>query len=150
MKNKFLKGAYFTYCKWCRWDGHCNLRHYQYVGAKSINQIDDSPYPGHEGLSWGCSAFQVNTKRAGCNGRIYKSDSLFYPLACECGTVISSLTFSSLFGITMCVKFQPNKEGKERFELAKKIARIKKVDISKITSDDLPEFDQDYQAAMTC
>lgn len=148
-KRKFLKGAYFAYCQWCRWDGHCNLRHYQFLGMKPAEKIDDSPYPGHEDLNWHLSIFQKNSERGMCCGRIYEIESIYCPLQCECGTVISSLTFSANMGTGFCAKFRPNEKGKERMRIADKISKEKNVKISEIDLDELCPSDPDYDAVMT-
>jgi len=147
MGRASLKGKYFLYCQWCRRDGHCILRHYQFLGTKSSGQVDRSFCPGHEDLAWHLSGFQQDTKRTTCNGRIYKTDSVYYPLQCECGTAISSLTFSFIFG-RFCAKFQPNENGKERLRIAEEIAEKRGIELSEVDLKDLPEPDPNYVAAM--
>ena len=143
-----LKGGYFFYCQWCRFDGHCILRHNQFLGMKSSGKIDKTPYPGHEDVGWHFIAAQRGTKRGMCHGRIYKTDSIYFPLACECGAVIPSLRFSSIFGI-FCAKFQPNEKGKERLRIAQEIAKKKGIKLSEIDFDDLPPPDPNYKAVMS-
>jgi hypothetical protein len=135
-----LTGHYFPYCQFCEHDGNCELRHNEFLGLNSQGKVDKSRYPGHEDLTWHFSAFQGNRRRGTCAGRIMKSGSIFIPLVCECGTAISSLTFSYLFGIdSFCRKFRPNEKGKQRKKLAEKIAKKKDISIEKIKPEDLPE-----------
>jgi hypothetical protein len=150
MEKTFIKGKYFTYCQWCKKDGRCVLRHFQFLGMKSAKKIDRSSYPGHEDLRWHGSAFQKNSSRGMCAGRISETGSIFYPLQCECGTVISSMIFSVLTNTGFCAKFQPNKNGEERLRIAKEIAKKQKIAISKVNPNKLPRPDENYSAAMTC
>lgn len=143
----FLKGAYFPYCQWCRKDGHCILRHYQFLGVEFADHANEFRF-AHEDLSCNMSAFQRNTTRAVCGGRIFETESFYLPLYCECGTVISSLTLSTAMGTGFCAKFQPSEKGKERMRMAEKIAKEKGIDISEVDPDDLPPADEKYVAAM--
>ena len=143
-----LKGHYFTYCQWCRRDGRCHLRHYQFLGQKRGKGKDKTPYPGHENLRWHASAFQTGSERGSCTGKILKSESFYYPLMCECGTVISSLTFSALLNPHVCAKFQPNERGKEIRRQAEEIARQKGIDLLEVDPEGILEPDPDYLAAM--
>ena len=121
LESQLILGRYFTYCQWCIHDGSCVLRHNEFLGQPSNEKIDRSPYPGHEDLRWHLSAFQRSSHRANCNGRIHASGSIFVPLVCECGTALSSLTFSSLLNTGMCKKFSPNRKGKRRKRIAAEI-----------------------------
>ncbi len=148
MRKEQIKGGYFVYCQWCRRDTHCRLRHCQFMGAKPAGQIDRTPYPSHEDLSYGLTAFQQKPHRAACNGLICKTGSIFYPLVCQCGTAISSLTLSSALNLNMCAKFQPNEKGKERIKIAQDIAKKRKIDLSDVSPEGLPEADPNYVAIM--
>lgn len=117
------------------------------MGQPSAGKVDTSGYPGHEDLGWHMSTFQSGP-RASCSGRIRVSDNLYLPLICECHTRISSLTIQDLSG-RICAKFEENEKGLERLELAKKVARRKHIALEKVTSDDLPEIDENYIAVMT-
>ncbi len=123
-----LTGGYFHYCQFCKHDGSCELKHYEFMGVPPGEGVDRSPFHHHEDLRWGFSAFQQNTSRAQCTGRIRATDSIFFPLVCECGTVVDSF----------CRKFVPNGRGKERVALAKQIAAQRGIALSEITPEDLP------------
>lgn len=119
------------------------------MGVKSSGKIDRTSYPGHEDVVWHQTAAQHRNPRASCNGRIYYSTNLFIPLMCECGTAITSLALApALGGRVFCAKFQPNKKGKERLRIAEKIAKDQGIDISQVSSKDLPRPDPKYQAVM--
>ena len=109
-KEGLLKGNYFTYCQWCKDDGGCELKHYEFAGGNNNGEVDKTPYHGHEDLTWHFMGLGRNS----CNGRIHQTDSIYYPLACECGQVVSTL-FSSF-----CAKFQPNEEGLTQRDLVRK------------------------------
>lgn len=143
---KEIKGGYFPYCQFCRHDGNCELKHYEFMGQPSTDKVDHSPYPGHEDLGWHMSAFQSGS-RASCSGRIRVSDNLYFPLICECHTAISSLTMQDLSG-RICAKFEENEKGLERLELAKRIAQKKHISVEE-TFDYLPPIDENYIAVMT-
>lgn len=127
MMKRDLTGGYFPCCQFCKHDGSCELKHYEFMGVPPGGGIDRSPFH-HENLSWGFSLFQRNTSRAQCTGRIRATDRLFFPIACECGTVVDSF----------CQKFVPNEKGEERMALARQIAAQKEVALSEITTEDLP------------
>jgi hypothetical protein len=116
---------------------------------ESGGKVDDSPYTSHEDVSWGISGFQRGLKRGTCTGRIHETGSIYYPLACECGTVLSSLQFSAVLGAGSCAKFQPNEGGKERMKMAEEIAKERGIELSEIDPEELlPEPDPCYRAAM--
>lgn len=119
--RSLINGGYFPYCQWCTHDGSCELRHYEFSGVESKDEVDKSEYPGHEDLRWHYSGFQGQSQRAACNGRIQASGSIFTPLVCECGTAISSLHITVLMGIGFCRKFNPTEAGIKRNELACKM-----------------------------
>ncbi len=148
MSLKFVNGHYFPYCQFCEHDEKCELKHYEFLGVKSSEEILDGPFE-HENLSSKMSLFQQETPYATCGGRIGEHDSFFYRLACECGTVISSLTLSNAFGGFLCGKFEPNEKGRERMELTDRIAKEKGIPVGEVSPDDLPELDPDYHAIMT-
>lgn len=143
-----LTGHYFPYCQFCSHDGRCELRHNQFLGLPSQGSIDKSVYSGHEDLPFHMTVFQNGTERGTCNGHIQRTGSVYYPLGCECGTVISSLSLSGLFGGGFCQKFSPNEKGNERLRLAKQLAEERGVELSEISADDLPEPDPDYVSEM--
>lgn len=118
------------------------------MGVKSGSGIDKTPYPGHEDLSWHMTGFQRGSQRSACTGRIFKTDSIFYPLMCECATAISSLASSSLFGGGGCAKFLPNEKGQERIIIAESIAKEREIELSEVLPEELPPPDPDYEAAM--
>lgn len=136
MERERLLGHYFSCCQFCEHDGNCELRHFELVGLPSAGKIDDTPYPGHEDLSWHLSTFQGNRQRGTCAGRIVKSGSIYFPLVCECGTAIDSF----------CRKLTPNEKGRERLELAKRIAEEKGIEFSEVDPDDLPPPDPNYES----
>lgn len=144
---KEIRGGYFPYCQFCKHDGICELKHHEFMGQPSAEKVDESPCPGHEDLGWHNTAFQF-TQRANCSGRIGISDNFYTPLICECHTVISSLALQELSG-GFCAKFGENEKGLERLKLAKKVARRKHIALEKVTSDDLPDIDENYSAVMT-
>jgi len=141
--RNFIKGAYFSYCQWCRRDGHCILRHYQFMGVRPGKGVDETPYHGHEDLSWHFTRFQHSSSRAACGGRVYGTEDPFYfPLACECGTVISG---------EFCQKFQPKKEERERAERIQKRAKqlsISVPELKELEPEHFPVPDPNYQALM--
>ncbi len=138
MGQEKILGHYFACCQFCEHDGNCELKHFEFMGLPSAGKVDDTPYPGHEDLGWHFSTFQGRIARGACAGRIMKTDSIFFPLACECGTVVDS----------PCRKLTPNEKGRERLELAEKIAEEKGVELSEITPNDLPELDSNYEAVI--
>jgi len=163
MQFRKLLGHYFPYCQWCKFDGQCELKHCEFIGVEPGEGIDNSPYPGHENLAWHGSAFQGKSSRASCTGRISATDNLFYPLGCKCGTMISSLTLSSLFS-QMCAKFVPNPKGRMREVIATAIIKTREeksdqesdpstkeylTDEELIRLDELCPMNYDYQAEMT-
>lgn len=144
-----LKGHYFPYCQFCRHDGKCELRHHEFLGLPSQGQTDRTSYRSHEDVRWGLSIFQQGTTRGTCSGRIHETGSIFYPLGCECGTVLSSLTLTCLLGSGgMCGKFDPNIRGRMRLILAKRIARRKHIAFRNVSPDNLPPLDPEYRAVM--
>ncbi len=136
MEQEKILGRYFACCQFCVHDGNCELKHFELMGLPSADKVDDTPYPGHENLGWHLSAFQDNRQRGTCAGRIMKSGSIFIPLICECGTAINSF----------CKKMTPNKKGRKRLELAKRIAEEKGIELSEIDPEDLPPLDPNYEA----
>ncbi len=146
-KTVEITGHYFTYCQWCQCDGECVLLHNEYLGLPPGGKTDTTPYPGHENLRWHMSGFQGNSPRGMCTGRIRQTDSMFYPLACDCGTAISSLTFSRIFGSGFCGKFDPNEKGKLREQQAKELARKRHQRIDQVLHL-LPPPDENYHAVM--
>lgn len=148
LESREITGHYFSYCQFCEHDGKCELKHHEYLGRPGSEGVDKTPYRSHEDLAWHMSSAQQNTPRGNCVGRIKATASLYYPLQCECGTVINSLTFGLLFGSDMCAKFEPNELGKERLELAKSIARTKHRALRKLNPAWLPDTDPDYHAEM--
>lgn len=134
-----LTGHYFPYCQFCEHDGSCELRHNEFLGLNSQGKVDKTGYPGHEDLAWHFSVFQTRSKRGTCSGGIRASGSIYFPLQCECGTVICSLGLASLFGTEFCRKFKPNEKGRRRLKLAEKIAKERGISIEEIGPDDLPE-----------
>lgn len=139
MEREKILGRYFPCCQFCEHDGNCELKHFELMGLPSAGKVDDTPYPGHEDLGWHFGVFQGNRRRGTCAGRIMKSDSIFFPLICECGTVIDSF----------CKKLTPNKKGRKRLKLAKGIAREKGIELSEIDPDDLPPLDPNYESVAT-
>lgn len=129
-----LTGHYFPYCQFCTHDGRCELRHNELLGLPPGNGVDSTPYPGHENIRWHFSAFQRNSTRGQCTGRIKPSGSFFLPLVCECGTAVDSF----------CQKFSPNEKGKQRTKLAEQIASQKGVSVADLDPEDLPELDRGY------
>jgi len=109
MTGEILTGHYFPYCQICKHDGSCELKHYEFLGIKPKGEIDRTAYQGHEDIEWHLTAFQGSDSRGNrgaCTGRIHATGSIFYPLACGCGTVISSLTFSTALGAMLCQKYE--------------------------------------------
>ncbi len=145
MSLEFIEGHYFSYCQFCEHDEKCELKHYEYMGVESKGEIDRTHYPGHEVLSWHSTTFQRGHDRAACAGRFGVTDSLFYKLACECGTVIGGLDKPSG---KICAKFESNKRGKERIKLAEKIAEERGIPLEEISAEDLPELDNNYKAIL--
>ncbi len=113
MVRKELLGRYFFSCQWCRFDGRCVLKHHEVLGLPAGPGVDATPHPGHEHIGWAYSAFQENMSRGRCTGRVLATESIFFPLQCECGTVIDS----------ECAKLEPNKQGKRRFRVAMRLKR---------------------------
>ncbi|MFA5052591.1 MAG: hypothetical protein WC565_00820 [Parcubacteria group bacterium] len=158
-QEKFIEGHYFPYCQWCVNDGHCILRHCEFMGIKpnAEGKVDDTPYRGHENISWHMSGFQMKTRRAACVGKIYETDSIYFPLACECGTVISSLCFGTTFGTGLCAKFQPNRNGKAMFRFVRWIKFMRWLRreeefnlLEELESIDASWVDHNYHSIMTC
>ncbi|MBT6690903.1 hypothetical protein HOB10_01040 [Candidatus Parcubacteria bacterium] len=152
-----ILGGYFPYCQFCLHDGSCALRHCDFLEKSNCHGIDNSiPYRGHEDFIWLFSIFQANSTRGSCSGRISQTNSPFYPLQCSCGTVINSLSLSSLMGGHACQKFTPNASGQLRLATAQEIAARRQANPEKdvLTEVELSEleqrcpFDQNYQSAM--
>jgi hypothetical protein len=152
-----ILGGYFPYCQFCLHDGNCALRHCDFLGNTSCDGIDDSiPYRGHEDFVWLFSIFQHNSPRGNCSGHISQTNSIFYPLQCSCGTVLNSLSMSSILGNHSCQKFTPNHRGKLRLVIAQEIAARRQANPEKdiLTETELDELeqrcplDQGYQSAM--
>ena len=150
MESRDIKGAYFPYCQWCRWDGDCVLSHYQFLGMKPAEGIDRTPYPGHEDVEWHATGFQRNSHRGMCQGRIMKSGAFFYPLICQCGTAVSSLKFSFALGATPCCKFQFSEGGEKDFRRFEAYVKEWEEGIEEEVDivDALRDFNPDYQAVM--
>lgn len=159
MSFKKILGGYFIYCQQCKNDGNCILKHHEYMGVASQGRVDETPYHGHEDLAWHGTAFQRRSSRATCAGRISATNSFFYPLACECGTVVSSLTLSG----AICQKFKPNGKYKMREVLAKALIVVRKQESPQLFYDEFDDIltkeeqirldelcppDKTYQAAM--
>jgi hypothetical protein len=148
-----LKGNYFPYCQICKYDGNCELKHYEFLGIKPKGEVDKTPYKSHEDVAWPLSAFQTGSDRAACTGRINETGSIYYPLACECGTAISSLTFSKVLGASLCQKFEfdGGKRVLEKVAVAKELARKRhKAWVPILVSDILDNpYDANYYAVMT-
>lgn len=138
-----LLGRYFPYCQWCRHDGNCALRHCDFLGVLPGAGVDQTPYPGHENVSWHFSSFQVlgdkMVMRAQCTSRVRETNSIFLPLACECGTAIDG---------GFCQKFLANEAGAERLRIAEKLARERGIPTSEVPFGDLPPLDSLYRSAM--
>ncbi len=157
-KQGYIRGNYFLYCQWCHWDGRCRLKHHRFLGVQPGKGVDHTPYTSHEDVEWHATAFQGHKQgrhlqRAMCRGRIYATDSVFYPLACQCGTVISSLTFSSILGGCLCGKFMPSKRGEIEMKRFEEIIKQEEGFIKKDGGDLdsialLREFNLDYHAVM--
>lgn len=120
MAFREILGGYFPYCQWCKYDGNCVLKHHEFMGTPSQGEIDKTPYPGHEDLGWHGTAFHAGRSRSTCVGRIGATRSCFYPLACECGTVVNSLTFGSF-----CQKFVPNPKAKMREAIYRALSQLR-------------------------
>ena len=136
-EQKELRGGYFRYCQWCEHDGNCTLRHHEFMGAPDGGQVDKTPYSGHEDLRWAFSIFQDNTSRATCNGVIRATGSIFLPLGCQCGTVISGV----------CRKMKPNEKHVRALAIAEKIAKERGIQLSEVDPAEFPlsEFDPNYE-----
>jgi hypothetical protein len=153
MKGDSQKGHYFLYCQLCELDGKCVLRHNEFMGVapNAENKVDDTPYRGHEDVRWAISGFQGRTPRSACTGLIRKTDSIYYPLDCECGTALSSLTFSGVFG-GGCAKIQIGEKGQkildEIEEYAKLSAEEEGIDVSEVDRMALLREIYPYDAAM--
>jgi len=120
-----IRGAYFPYCIWCVHDGRCRLKHHRFMGMNPVKGVDKIPYPGHEGVGWHLSGFQSNNPRGMCMRRICKTNSIFYPLMCSCGSAISSLRFSFTVGAMPCAKFFSGNE-KEMDDFETELEKTKK------------------------
>lgn len=138
MSLTFVKGAYFELCQFCVHDGSCELRHHEFMGVSAGPGIDQSPYPGHEDLTWHFSSFQNGSSRAHCTGRIGRSKAHYLPLGCECGTAVTDIS---------CQKFAANEAGHRRRRLAIQIALQRGLELEKVRSEDLPP-PEPYEAIM--
>ncbi len=147
VKTGELTGHYFTYCQWCKNDNNCVLLHHEFLGLPTNGKVDATPYPGHENLRWHMSGFQSDSRRGMCFGRIHATGNIFYPLGCDCGTVISSLTFSGIVNSGYCAKFEPNEKGKLREQQARSLSRKRHQRIDQILHL-LPPPDENYRAEM--
>ena len=140
MHKQELLGGYFTYCQFCVHDGSCALKHYEYLGAPEGSGVDKTPYPGHEHTVWHMVDAQKGFSRSVCTGRIRDTGSVFFPLQCECASVITSVFHHG------CAKFSPNDNGKERLKIAKKLAEERGIKPGEVPPEDLPPLDPDYYA----
>ena len=123
MWKKRIKGRYFKYCQFCSHDGVCELLHCEFMGAKNSGKIIPSRKAfDHENLTEVFSMFQYGNVRQFCAGRICATGSTFYPLQCECGTVINSMRMAQVFGGNpfVCAKFSPNEKFDEFVSEAQK------------------------------
>ena len=151
-ERRELKGGYFTYCQFCKLDGHCELRHNDFLGLPANEKIRrrfgvNAGFE-HENLSGAFTAFQANKVIGTCTGRIIKTDSFYIPLICsECETAVSSLTLQHMSG-TRCAKFDPNEAYQKCIENMKRVAKKKGITLDEVDSSCYPQPDEAYKAFM--
>ncbi len=142
MPGREILGGYFWYCQYCAHDGSCALLHHEYMGVpRGGDEILRRGYGHSENFIGLFTLFQRGRIVSQCPGRIVAKDSVFFPLACRCSTVVND---------GFCQKFTSTEAGRERFEAAERIAAERGIELSKVPRHDLPHPpDPAYQSEVT-